>query len=81
MSLSVSILNIAKNWDDEIVEEGVNGIFVSGEEKDALEHQKINLLQINGHPILEKWLDEIQPDNNIDKVTIEKKPKEENIKK
>jgi hypothetical protein len=73
--LDLSILNIAKNWDDEVVEEGVNGIFVSGEEKDALEHQKINLLQINGHPILEKWLDEIQPDNNIDKVTIEKKTK------
>ena len=77
--LDLSILNIGKNWEDEIIEEGNNALCIEATEKDSLSQQKINLLQINGVPIFEKWLDEIKPDNDLEKFLIEKEPKEENI--
>ena len=77
--LDLSILNISKNWEDEIIEEGNNALCIEAAEKDSLLQQKINLLQINGTPIFEKWLDEIKPDNDLEKFLIESEPKEENI--
>jgi len=76
--LDLSIINLGKNWDD-IVEEGRDALYVEGLEKDPLEHQKINLLQINGHPILEKWLDEIQPNKEVEKLEIKKTKIDENV--
>ena len=76
--LDLSIVSLGKNWDD-IVEEGRDALNIAGDEKDPLKHQKIELLQINGQPILEKWLDEIQPNNAVDSIEIQKSSKNENV--
>jgi len=73
--LDLSIISLGKNWDDIVQEEGRDALFVSGYEKDPLAKQNINLLQINGQPLFEKWLDQIQP-NEIEHLDIVTKEKE-----
>ena len=77
--LDFSIIKLGKNCDDKVIKEGNNDLIIKASEKDPLTQQKINLLKINGHPIFEKWLDEINPDGVLEKVSIENEPKLENI--
>jgi len=72
--LDLSILSLGKNWDD-IVEEERDALNFAPDEKDDLKHQKIELLQINGQSILDKWLDEIQPKNEVGAFEIQKTKK------
>ena len=58
--LDLSIISLGKNWDETNQEEGRDGVFIAGFEKEPLAQQNINLLQINGIPVFEKWLDEIK---------------------
>lgn len=49
---------------------------IAAAEKEPLLKQNINLLQINGTPTYEKWLDQIQPFDleRLDIMTKEKEP-------
>ena len=68
--LDLSIISLGKNWDDIVEEEGRDALFIEALEKEPLEHQKINLLQINGQPIFEKWLDQIGPNSEVENLEI-----------
>jgi hypothetical protein len=70
--LDLSIMSLGKNWDDIVEEEGRDALFVEAVGKEPLEHQKIELLQINGQSILDKWLDEIQPNSEVENLEIKK---------
>ena len=76
--LDLSIISLGKNWDDLVQEEGRDGVFIAAYEKEPLSKQNINLLQINGTPVFEKWLDEIKV-NDIEGLDIVAKGKDENI--
>ena len=76
--LDLSIMSLGKNWDDIVEEEGRDALFVEAVGKEPLEHQKIELLQINGQSILDKWLDEIQP-NSEENLEISKTETTENV--
>ena len=76
--LDLSIISLGKNWNELNQQEGRDALFVEGFEKDPLYKQNINLLQINGTPLFEKWLDQIQP-NQIEKLDVVAKEKEEQI--
>ena len=76
--LDLSIISLGKNWDETNQEEGRDGVFIAGFEKEPLAQQNINLLQINGIPVFEKWLDEIKV-NDIEGLDIIAKGRDENI--
>ena len=56
------ILTIGRTWDNMSLDlEERDAILVEGPEKDRLLKQNINLIEILGQPLYEKWLEQIQP--------------------
>ncbi len=55
-------MTIGRTWDNMSLDlEERDAIFVEGPEKDRLLKQNINLIEILGQPLYEKWLEQIQP--------------------